>query len=134
MRVARLRWALAALTLPAWDDGRIRQTVDVSNWLRSEAEASPERPDARDRLSLGYPLDLKEDVQADVAALDLTRPDLPSMGMSGDIRVRPEQRPAFLDELQRTLQVLFTRYGGAEGDAFSLAVACYPKGDPDDRA
>ena len=75
-----------------------------------------------------------EDVQADVAALDLTRPDLPSMGMSGDIRVRPEQRPAFLDELQRTLQVLFTRYGGAEGDAFSLAVACYPKGDPDDRA
>jgi hypothetical protein len=24
--------------------------------------------------------------------------------------------------------------GGAEGDAFRLAVACYPKGDPDDRA
>jgi hypothetical protein len=41
---------------------------------------------------------------------------------------------AFLDELQQTLQDLFTRYGGAEGDAFRLAVACYPKGDPDDRA
>jgi hypothetical protein len=53
--------------------------------------------------------------------------------VSGDIRVRPEQRKAFLDELQRTLQDLFTRYGGAEGDAFRLAVACYPKGDPDDR-
>jgi hypothetical protein len=24
------------------------------------------------------------------------------------------------------LQDLFTRYGGAEGDAFKLAVACYP--------
>jgi hypothetical protein len=47
--------------------------------------------------------------------------------------VRPEQRKAFLDELQGTLQDLFTRYGGAEGDAFRLAVACYPKGDPDDR-
>ena len=67
-------------------------------------------------------------------ALDLTRPDLPSVGVSGDIRVRPEQRKAFLDELQQTLQDLFTRYGGAEGDAFRLAVACYPKGDPDDRA
>jgi hypothetical protein len=48
--------------------------------------------------------------------------------------VRPEQRKAFLDELQQALQDLFTRYGGAEGDAFRLAVACYPKGDPDDRA
>ena len=86
-----------------------------------------------DRLSLGFLVDLLEDVQAEVAALDRTRPDLPSIGVSGDIRVRPEQRKAFLDELQRTLQDLFTRYGGSEGDAFRLAVACYPKGDPDDR-
>jgi hypothetical protein len=41
--IARLRWALACLPLPAWDDGRIRLAVDVSNWLRPEAEASPER-------------------------------------------------------------------------------------------
>ena len=47
VRVARLRWALAALPLPTWDDGRIRLTVDVSNRLRPKAEASPERPDAR---------------------------------------------------------------------------------------
>ena len=87
----------------------------VSNTLQEDRPDSPE-------------------VQADVAALDLTRPDLPSIGVSGDIRVRPEQRKAFLDELQQTLQDLFTRYGGAEGDAFRLAVACYPKGDPDDRA
>ena len=71
-----------------------------------------------------------EDVQADVAALDLTRPDLPL-----DRHVRghpgtPGQRTAFLDELQRTLRDLFTRYGGADGDAFRLAVACYPKEIP----
>jgi hypothetical protein len=43
VQVARLRWALAALPLPAWDDGRIRLAVDVSNWLRPDAAASPDR-------------------------------------------------------------------------------------------
>ena len=39
----RLRRALAGLPLPAWDDRRIRLAADVSNWLRPEAETSPER-------------------------------------------------------------------------------------------
>ena len=39
----RLRRAVAGLPLPAWGDGRIRLAVDVSNWLRPEAEASPGR-------------------------------------------------------------------------------------------
>src|SRR5579863_8458704 len=43
VRVARLRWALAALPLPAWGDGRIRLAADVSNWLRPEAATSAER-------------------------------------------------------------------------------------------
>jgi hypothetical protein len=43
IEVARLRWSLAALPLPAWPDGRIRLGVDVSNWLRPDAETSPER-------------------------------------------------------------------------------------------
>ena len=43
VRVARLRRALAALPLPAWPDGRIRLAADVSNWLRPDAETSPER-------------------------------------------------------------------------------------------
>ena len=43
VRFARLRRALAGLPLPAWDDGRIRLAVDVSNWLRPDAETSPER-------------------------------------------------------------------------------------------
>src|SRR6516165_7142648 len=41
--IARLRWSLACLPLPAWEDGRIRLTVDVSNWLRPDAETSPGR-------------------------------------------------------------------------------------------
>jgi DNA-binding transcriptional ArsR family regulator len=81
----------------------------------------------QDELSLGYLLDLMEDVQADIAALDRTAPELPSVGVSGEIRVLPEHRQEFLYDLQSVLQDLFTRDGGAEGDAFKLAVACYPK-------
>jgi DNA-binding transcriptional ArsR family regulator len=87
---------------------------------------------SRDALSLGYLLDLMEEVQADVAALDRTASDLPSIGVSGQIRVRPEQRQEFLADLQTTLRDLFARYGGAEGDAFKLAVACYPNGASDE--
>jgi hypothetical protein len=43
VQVARLRWALAALPMPSWDDGRIRLAVDVSNWLRPDAATSAER-------------------------------------------------------------------------------------------
>jgi DNA-binding transcriptional ArsR family regulator len=83
----------------------------------------------RDEASLGHLLDLMEEVQRDVAALGPESTELPSIGISGEIRVRPEQRQEFLSDLQQALQDLFTRYGGAEGDAFKLAVACYPKGN-----
>jgi DNA-binding transcriptional ArsR family regulator len=86
---------------------------------------------AQDEMSLGYLLDLMEEVQADVARLDRTAPELPSIGVSGEIRVRPEQRQQFLAELQGALRDIFTRYGGDDGDAFRLAVACYPKPGPE---
>src|SRR5882672_3806900 len=63
-----------------------------------------------DDLSLGYLLNLVEEVQADVAALDRASPELPSIGVSGEIRVPPERRREFLDDLRTTLQDLFTRY------------------------
>jgi DDE superfamily endonuclease len=39
----RLRRLLAGLPLPAWPDGRVRLAVDVTFWLRPDAEASPQR-------------------------------------------------------------------------------------------
>jgi DDE superfamily endonuclease len=39
----RLRWAVGAVPLPAWPDGRIRLGVDVSAWLRPGAVTSPGR-------------------------------------------------------------------------------------------
>ncbi|WP_248965483.1 ArsR/SmtB family transcription factor [Sphaerisporangium perillae] len=85
---------------------------------------------AQDELSLGYLLDLMEEVQSDIAGLDRAAPELPSVGVSGEIHVPPERRQEFLNDLQTALQDLFTRYGGAEGDAFKLVVACYPKETP----
>jgi hypothetical protein len=106
----------------------IYQAVARSYWLSPRLVGRLGLRRTQDELSLGYLLDLMEEVQADVAALDRTAPELPSIGVAGEIRVRPEDRVRFLDDLRTTLQDLFTRYGGAEGDAFKLAVACYPKG------
>ncbi|HEU4421417.1 MAG TPA: helix-turn-helix domain-containing protein [Pilimelia sp.] len=108
----------------------IYQASARSYWLSPRLVGRIGLRKQRDELSLGYLLDLMEEVQHDIAALDRAAPELPSIGVSGEIRVRPEQRQEFLDDLQAVLQDLFTRYGGAEGDAFRLAVACYPKGEP----
>ncbi|TYB63372.1 helix-turn-helix transcriptional regulator [Nonomuraea sp. PA05] len=105
----------------------IYQAGARSYWLSPRLVGRLGLRKTRDHLSLGYLLDLMEEVQADIAALDKTAPELPSIGLSGEIRVRPENRQEFLNDLQNLLQDLFTRYGGAEGDAFKLALACYPQ-------
>jgi DNA-binding transcriptional ArsR family regulator len=108
------------------------QAAARSYWLSPRLVGRLGLRRTQDELSLGYLLDLMEEVQADVAALDRQAPELPSIGVSGEIRVRPEERQQFMDDLRTALQGLFTRYGGAEGDAFKLAVACYPKEHRDD--
>jgi DNA-binding transcriptional ArsR family regulator len=114
----------------------IYQAGARSYWLSPRLVGRIGLRKARDELSLGYLLDLMEEVQADIAALDRAAPELPSIGLSGEIHVRPEDRQEFLNELQSMLQGLFTRYGGAEGDGFKLAVACYPQApaEPDPAA
>src|ERR1700675_3836603 len=81
----------------------IYQAAGRSYWLSPSLVGRIGLRQTRDRLSLGHLVDLMEDVKGDVAALALPRQDLPSSGVSGDIRVLPEQRKAFLDELQQTL-------------------------------
>ncbi|WDZ87059.1 ArsR/SmtB family transcription factor [Micromonospora cathayae] len=110
----------------------IYQASARSYWLSPRLVGRLGLRRAQDELSLGYLLDLVEEVQADIAALDRNAPELPSIGVSGEIRVPAERRQEFLADLRSTLEDLFTRYGGAEGDAFKLAVACYPKGENDD--
>ncbi|HEY2062057.1 MAG TPA: helix-turn-helix domain-containing protein [Amycolatopsis sp.] len=126
------------------DERRVRginegvyQATARAYWLSPRLVGRIGRRQHRDEASLGYLLDLMEEVQSDVAALHVQaaqravepekqEPDLPSLGVSGAIRVRPDRRPEFMADLKAALQDLFTKYGGAEGDAFKLAVACYP--------
>jgi DNA-binding transcriptional ArsR family regulator len=109
----------------------VYQATARAYWLSPGLVGRIGQRQQRDEASLGYLLDLMEEVQSDVAALHsraayADEPDLPSLGVCGEIRVRPDQRPEFMADLKTALQDLFTRYGGAEGDAFKLAVACYP--------
>ncbi|MEU3270908.1 helix-turn-helix domain-containing protein [Saccharomonospora sp. NPDC006951] len=106
----------------------IYQAMARSYWLSPQLVGRVGDRQSTDLLSLGHLLDLAEEIQRDVAAIDTTESDLPSLGVAGQIYLSPEQRPAFLAELQDTLQDLFTRYGGSTGDRFKLAVACYPTG------
>ena len=141
----------------------VYQAAARAYWLSPRLVGRIGQRQQRDEASLGYLLDLMEEVQSDVAALhtqaarraaqhreadhqqaprravgelDADEPDLPSLGVSGEIRVRPDRRPEFMADLKAALQDLFTKYGGAEGDAFKLAIACYPDRphDEDDRS
>lgn len=132
----------------------VYQATARAYWLSPGLVGRIGQRQKRDEASLGYLLDLMEEVQSDVAALHsqaahraaqrseprhqqsprravgrgASEPDadLPSLGVSGEIRVLPDRRPEFMADLKAALQDLFTKYGGAEGDAFKLAVACYP--------
>lgn len=105
----------------------IYQASAQSYWLSPRLVGTIGRRPARDELSLGYVLNLVEEVQTDLAQLARDADDMAVLGVSGEIRVPAGDRQAFLDDLRTTLQDLFTRHGGAEGEALRLAVACYPK-------
>jgi hypothetical protein len=80
-----------------------------------------------EQLGLGYLLSLSESLQADLARLASAPAVLPSFGVSGEIHLSPEQGAAFVAELQRAFQDVLGSYGGTEGHAFRLALACYPR-------
>ncbi|HEX6358587.1 helix-turn-helix domain-containing protein [Actinophytocola sp.] len=103
----------------------IYQAAARSYWLSPQLVGRIGGRRVRDELSLGYLIELVEEVQTDLAALDRT--ELPTLGVSGRIALPPERRKEFFDELRTTLQDMFTRYGGAEGDQFNLAITVYPK-------
>jgi hypothetical protein len=109
----------------------VYQAAARSFWLSPQLVGTIGARPARDQLSLGYLLDLVEDVQTDLARLDAGSGEVPTLAVPGRVRLPGGDRQAFLDDLTATLQALFTRHGGADGPAFRLAVACYPTEDPD---
>jgi DNA-binding transcriptional ArsR family regulator len=110
----------------------IYQASARSYWLSPKLVGTIGGRRVRDELSLGYLIELVEDVQSDLGSLDRSRSELPTLGVNGRIRLPAERRTEFFDELRTTLQDMFSRYGGKEGDAFQLAIACYPKENDDE--
>jgi DNA-binding transcriptional ArsR family regulator len=108
----------------------IYQATARSYWLSPHLIGTIGGRRIRDELSLGYLIELVEDVQQDLAKIDRMRPELPTLGVSGHIALPAANRKEFFDELRTTLQTLFTKYGGKEGDQFNLAIAVYPKQEP----
>jgi DNA-binding transcriptional ArsR family regulator len=108
----------------------IYRAVAGSYWLSPRLVGTLGPRKAQDAMSLGFLLELAEELQADLAQLAATGNELPSLGIAGEVRLAPEQRAAFLDDLRDALQGVLTRHGGKEGQAFRIALACYPKGDP----
>lgn len=128
------------------DEG-IYRAAAKSYWLSPGLIGTLGPRRTRDQLSAGYLLDLLEDVQSDLAQVlgpllpdrgqdgdqdHETGPAPTTLGISGEIRVPAEGRDAFLADLKLTLQDLFARHGGADGETYRLAAVLYPpptKGD-----
>lgn len=87
-----------------------------------------------DEASLGYVIQLAEEVQAEVAALASGAEGgerIPSLGLSAQVVFNePGDRAAFLRDVQKTFTRLAAKYGGGvDGERYRIALACYPKGD-----
>ena len=88
-----------------------------------------------DQASLGYLIQLAEEVQDDVATLAAMQDDeehVPSLGLSAQVVLRDAaERAAFLADVQRTFQELAERYGARrptkKAPTYRIALACYPK-------
>jgi DNA-binding transcriptional ArsR family regulator len=104
----------------------VYQATARSYWLSPHLVGTIGEPKPVDQLSLGYLVSLVEEIQAGLAALDGTVEDTPLLGISGEVRLAPGDRQAFLDDLRSALQDVFRKYGGAEGESFRVALAAYP--------
>lgn len=106
----------------------VYQAVARSYWLSPALVGRLGPPRAREAmLGLGYLLDLSEELQRDLAAIASGDSALPGFGIAGDIRLAPDDGAAFVADLQRAIGDVLDRYGGGEGHAFRLTLACYPK-------
>ncbi len=89
-------------------------------------------PRARDQMSLGFLLNLAEEIHEDIARLGERTGEgeaTPSLGLSLQIELPdPSTRARFLEELRQTFQGLAKKYGAsAEGEAFQVSLVCYPR-------
>lgn len=100
---------------------------------------------AGDRMSLGFLLDLSEQLRGDIRDLvraSATGRRVPTLGVSAQVELRDgRERQAFLRDVQAAIQDVAEKYGRRADDAeanaaanypgevFRVALACYPMQD-----
>lgn len=112
------------------------QAAADSYWLSPElVEKFGGERGSKDQLSLNYLLGLAEQVRSEVIPMLNSEKEIPSLGISGQIRLRDSaDRVSFLNELQGLVYKLAEKYGSGEseemsdqsGGDFRLILACYP--------
>jgi DNA-binding transcriptional ArsR family regulator len=101
----------------------IYRAVASSYWVSPALVGRIGPPREGNQYGLGFLLDLAEELQSDLAQLPA---GVPTLGISGDVRLRGDQGGAFVADLQAAFQGVLDRYSGGEGTPFRLALACYP--------
>jgi DNA-binding transcriptional ArsR family regulator len=112
----------------------IYQASGGAYWLAPALVGAIGERRAADEISLGFLLSLSEQLQSDLARLAARTGERPSLGMSGEVVLRPERRHEFLGDLRGAIEGLLAKYGapagaGERAQPFRVAFACYPKED-----
>jgi predicted ArsR family transcriptional regulator len=114
----------------------VYQAVARSYWISPRLVGKlGGRSAALDQASLGFLLQLAEELQIDVGHLAETSDtgSIPSLGLDAQIELRDAgERGAFMEELKQSVQNLARKYGTGKQDkrteskGFRLVLACYP--------
>jgi DNA-binding transcriptional ArsR family regulator len=123
------------------DERRVRGIMEgiyraraKSYWLSPSLAGRVGGPSrARDQMSLGFLLNLAQEIHADVARLgERSESDegVSSLGLSFQIELENAgARARFLEELQETFQSLAKKYAAFDstnGQGFQVSLVCYP--------
>jgi DNA-binding transcriptional ArsR family regulator len=104
----------------------IYRAVAHSYWVSPELIGRIGPPRESNQFGLGFLLTLSEGLQTDLADLAAQEGSPPTLGISGEVRLRADQGAAFVEDLENAFQSVLDRYSGTEGTPFRLALACYP--------
>ena len=118
------------------DERRVRGIVEgiyrataQSFWVSPELVGRIGGPRESNQYGIGFLLNLTEELQIDLAGLASQEGAPPTLGISGEVRLRGDQGAAFVADLQAAFQGVLDRYSGTEGTPFRLALACYPRNE-----
>lgn len=119
------------------------QAKAMTYWLSPHLVGPAENKHSeRDKLSLGFLLNLAEELQEDIGVLSTSSlREIPSLGLLAEIELGDAKlKSEFLSEIQELFKSLATKYGKSnktsksnqDTETYKLKLACYPKAKKSD--